>query len=287
MKDHCVGGDNAGAICTDNTPCTGGGFCSVGVQPCPICAGDGKCHAGPNSGNGCTPGTQLVMGPQWPTSQDCPPTGSPIGNLPIPYLLITGTSSKTAVDHGSQTNVFCGFCKDAANTGCIEGDPKNGCPHNDPNSTCTAALTPFPCCTGAGTGTCQGCTGAGAPFPCCTGTGTGTCDPQTVTPCTTAADCTDATFPDCGQRTGGAFGSQTARTLTENGSPAGALSTGGAAASATLVSVFCIPPTFNPVIDASGSLPGPGAASLQGKAQLLLLPPTTTTTTTSTTTTTT
>jgi len=82
--------------------------------------------------------------------------------------------------------------------------------------------------------------------------------------------------------TGGA-----AHTITEIGAPAGAIATGGAPASSTLVSVFCIPPTFNGTIDGVGDLPGPGAASLQGSAQLLPPTPTTTTTTTSTTTTTT
>src|SRR5439155_743268 len=41
-SDHCVGGTNSGTVCTANATCTGGGFCSVGVQVCPICAGDGK-----------------------------------------------------------------------------------------------------------------------------------------------------------------------------------------------------------------------------------------------------
>ena len=43
----------------------------------------------------------------------------------------------------------------------------------------------------------------------------------------------------------------------------------GAAHASTLVSVFCIPPTFNGAIDAAADLPGPGAVSLPGHAQLL------------------
>ena len=40
---------------------------------------------------------------------------------------------------------------------------------------------------------------------------------------------------------------------------------------ATLVSVFCIPPAYDPTltVDNNGDLPGPGAVSLPGQAQLL------------------
>ena len=37
----------------------------------------------------------------------------------------------------------------------------------------------------------------------------------------------------------------------------------------TVVSVFCIPPTFNAIIDASADLPGPGAVSLPSTIQLV------------------
>lgn len=46
------------------------------------------------------------------------------------------------------------------------------------NDLCTAAATPYACCTGLGTGTCDlnvVCTGAGAPAACCTGAEAGTC----------------------------------------------------------------------------------------------------------------
>jgi len=89
-------------------------------------------------------------------------------------------------------------------------------------------------------------------------------------PCTSNADCTNVTgFTSCGQRTSGAFtANDIARTIIETGSPAGNL-TDGAAHASTLVSVFCIPPTFNQLVDASADLPGPGAVSLTGQAQLL------------------
>ncbi len=37
----------------------------------------------------------------------------------------------------------------------------------------------------------------------------------------------------------------------------------------TLVSVFCVPPTFNALVDNSADLPGPGAVALPGQSQLL------------------
>jgi hypothetical protein len=90
-----------------------------------------------------------------------------------------------------------------------------------------------------------------------------------VIKCNTNADC-NANYPDCVQRSAGAFGPAGggAHTITETGAPAGSL-TDGAAHASTLASVFCIQPTFNATVDAAGDLPGPGAVTLQGSAQLL------------------
>ena len=88
----------------------------------------------------------------------------------------------------------------------------------------------------------------------------------------TPSACTDgnSSWPDCQQRNPGAFGPAGggARTITETGAPAGNM-TDGAGHASTLVSAFCIQPTFNPTVDAAGDLPGPGAVSLPGTAQLL------------------
>src|SRR5207249_6208007 len=57
-----------------------------------------------------------------------PPSGAFVGSLPIPYLLMSGTVRKTAVDQPSQNRVFCGFCRDSASN-CFEGNPNAmGCP---------------------------------------------------------------------------------------------------------------------------------------------------------------
>ncbi|HVS43902.1 MAG TPA: hypothetical protein VMU20_16745 [Candidatus Dormibacteraeota bacterium] len=68
----------------------------------------------------------------------------------------------------------------------------------------------------------------------------------------------------------GAFGFGTAKTITENGAPAGDLATPmNHSGPSTLVSIFCVPPTFSTSVDNTGDLPGPGAVSLPGTAQLL------------------
>ena len=113
------------------------------------------------------------------------------------------------------------------------------------------------------------------PFRCCTGAGTGTCDQPTFKACSvggvTVAACTDGNgaWPDCEQRDAGAFGpgESGAQTITQTGVPAGPISNTGQPS--TLVSIFCIPPTFNATVDSAGDLPAPGAVALPGTAQLL------------------
>jgi len=80
------------------------------------------------------------------------------------------------------------------------------------------------------------------------------------------AACT-GTFESCEQRNNGAFGPNGGnnRTIIAIGNAMSILSGSG---SATLVSVFSIPPTFNATVDAAGDLPGPGAVSLPGTATL-------------------
>ena len=212
-----------------------------GLQPCPVCLPSAPpsgtctaahcCWGGPQHDQPCEPGSGSI-GAAYPTSHDCPPpgfpvgtlAGQPIGTLPIPFALTTGISSKAGVASGTQQRVFCGFCRDAANTGCFEGDPtaeRDGCP--------------LP---------------AGA-----------------LHPCASDADCPPS-YAACEQRDQGAFHQGTATNISEMGMPAGDM-TDGAAHSSTLVSVFCVPPTFNGAIDAAADLPGPGAVSLPGHAQLL------------------
>ena len=91
---------------------------------------------------------------------------------------------------------------------------------------------------------------------------------QTGWSCSSNAGC-NADYPDCVQRSAGAFGPAGggARTITETGSPAGNM-TDGLPHPSTLASIFCIQPTFNATVDAAGDLPGPGAVALPGTATL-------------------
>src|SRR5439155_23383947 len=121
----------------------------------------------------------------------------------------------------------------------------------------------------------------------CGGTATGTiCTGNTVTtggcpagqvclpiPCTSNADCAGQTqspgFTSCGQRTSGAFtSSNIARTIVETGAASGALTTGRAAKSGKLGSVFCIPLTFSSPVDTADDLPGPAAFALPVEMKL-------------------
>ncbi|MGH7342401.1 MAG: hypothetical protein ACREKH_18090, partial [Candidatus Rokuibacteriota bacterium] len=80
--------------------------------------------------------------------------------------------------------------------------------------------------------------------------------------------CTNSN-PTCQQRSQDAFGPNggAVRTITAIGTPAGSI-VDGLPHAQKLVSVFCIPPTFNPTLDAAGDVPGPGGAAFNGEIEL-------------------
>ena len=84
--------------------------------------------------------------------------------------------------------------------------------------------------------------------------------------------CTEP-FESCEQRDHGAFGpaGQAVKTITVQGTPAGN-TFDGASHPAKVAGIFCIPPTFDPTVDASGNLPGPGATALNGVTELCSTP---------------
>jgi hypothetical protein len=218
------------------------------IQPCPVCnPTTGKCNGGFNGmddGNQlpCVPdgggGTGL---PEYPTSHDCSiSTLVKVGDLPVPFLLTTGTSTKTAAPSGTKQRVFCGFCRDALLPG---------------------GTLAFGICSG-GVNDGMSCTVSGdCPAGLCN-----------ATPCESDADCAadPASRESCEQRNDGAFGPGGGAnlTITEIGTPSGNIEDYGAHLGAA-VSVFCIPPSFNALIDGSADLPGPGAVSLPSTIQLV------------------
>jgi hypothetical protein len=160
-----------------------------------------------------------------------------VGNLPVPFLLTTGTSTKTATPSGTKQRVFCGFCRDADGSGAFglcAGGPNNG----------MSCVISNDCPSGS-------------------------CGAQ---PCASDNDCTGdpASREACEQRNDGAFGpgGGANMTITEVGTPSGDVRD-YAPHPGTAVSVFCIPPSFNPIIDPSADLPGPGAVSLPSTIQLV------------------
>ena len=78
-----------------------------------------------------------------------------------------------------------------------------------------------------------------------------------------------APFESCQQRSVGAFGPNGGgvKTITAVGIPAGPI-VDGLSHDQTLASVFCIPPTFTPTVDAGADLGGPAAAALHGVRKL-------------------
>jgi hypothetical protein len=224
-----------------------------GIQVCPVC--NHTCNAGSNMDGPCN------------TDADCPGAGA-------------GSCAGGSVCHGGPNDGMA--CTPGASPINAGFPTSHDCPPDAMNDIGGLPIA-FDLTTGMKTLTAVNNTDSGQNNVFCgycrdiNAAGTGcfegdpgsSCPPSAaVKPCTSNADC-DATFPDCEQRNPGAFGSAGggAHTIKETGSPAGDL-TDGVGHPATLVSIFCIQPTFNATVDAAGDLPGPGAVSLVGTAQL-------------------
>ena len=148
---------------------------------------------------------------------------------------------------------------------------------------------PCPQCSG---GTCSA--GPNSGMPCTTNATTGNpatsntthdCPPEEgsglfngalsvdLNPLTTGSSSkTSSTGVFCsGQTHAGAFGQVATRCIQETGSPAGNL-TDGMPHAAREATVFCIPATSNGTVNIVADLPGPGATSLPGTAQIVPTP---------------
>jgi len=218
----------------------------AGIQPCPLCTGgdpmtpgSGTCIGGPNNSMSCTPNDTNQMGVAlgYPTSHDCPPEPSlSIGTIPINLNLTTGTVTWSATiatnDTGStasnQTRVFSGYCHDRALPGGTGGFDADPTPGNQFRQCWENGMAVGPPCSEA-----------------------------------------DNNAESCEQRDQGAYGpgGQAVRTITVFGTPAGPVVDGGPHAQ-KLVTNFSIPPTFDPTVDASANLPGPGSLALTGDTEV-------------------
>ena len=247
-----------------------------GIQPCPICSK--VCAGGANAGLPCA------------TDGDCPSS-----TCAASTTCLGGPNHGLACTAGSSVLKVC-------DAGANQG---RGCTMDSecPGSTCGTTRSPYPTSHDCPPGRPQGQPIGTLPigFALTTGTATDTAQPSGTQPrvfcgycrdsddtfcfegaptsqgcpasaglklCQSNADCSQP-YESCEQKTPGAFSNTNANTLTETGVPSGAFATGDAPKASTLVSVFCIPPTFNPAIDAAADLPGPGAVSLPGVVQLL------------------
>jgi len=165
LPRRCSGGANDGGWCPPplgaNPQCPGGTCVddSAAVQPCPICNPvTGYCNGGlngmatwdpmqPNNGQTlCEPAAQQVTGDPFPTSHDCGvSTLAFIGDIPIPFLLSSGTTVRRTFNSATQQRVFCGFCRDVTlpgGTSAFEGVP--GSPH--PCTSDSECAQPFESC---------------------------------------------------------------------------------------------------------------------------------------------
>ena len=180
------------------------------------------------------------------------------------------------------------------------GDPTTGAATVDIPLVSRVYLTgneaaPCPQCA-CGTPPCSGTCSAGpnAGMACSTNSTTGNpatgntsqdCPPEegsglfngalsvSLNPLTTGSSSkTSATGAFCPSQThAGAFGKPATRCIKETGSPAGNL-TDGMPHAAIEATVFCIPATSNGTVNIVADLPGPGATSLPGEAQIVPTP---------------
>ena len=201
-----------------------------GIQPCPVCLGgtSGTCVGGPNNGDPCTPGTSTLSGNPSYPTSHDCPPDPMFGIGTLPIAF--------SLTSGSVVWSGTGATNDTGSTSSVQNRVFSGFCRDTDGTGAFAGSSPA---------TAQECWRNGmAVGPACSGT-----------------------FESCEQRNNGAFGPNGGanRTIIAVGSASSILS---GSASATLVSIFTIPPTFDPTVDSAGDLPGPGAVSLPGTATL-------------------
>jgi hypothetical protein len=236
LPNRCSGGTNPGARCgAGGTVCLGGGTCVAdpAVQPCPICNPSTlRCNGGFNG-----------MGSTGVTDTDAPCTPG--------ATLVSGPQFPTSHDCTVSSLVFLGDIP-------IPFELSTGTTVRKTFSSDTQTRVFCGYCRDADSTLCfEGDPDGSCPSP-----------HGQLHPCFSDDEC-DQPYEACQQRSNGGFGPNggSFTTATEIGTPAGSLED-FAPHAGTLSGIFCIPPTYNSIVDASSDLPGPGAVALAGTLQL-------------------
>lgn len=214
-----------------------------------------RCQGGDNPGGRCTVATQAVDCPGGGTCEpDTETQPCPICN-PVTNTCNGGMNNGMACVPGSTQTVTGRF------------PTSQDCRISDLNKIGTLDIS-----LGLTTGTSSDSATPSGTQPrvfcgfCRDADGTGAFQGPPAVACESNAGCAQP-FESCEQRNAGAFGNGLATTITATGSAGGSLADFGPHAS-TLVTVFCIPPVYNGIIDGQADLPGPGALTLEGTVQL-------------------
>ena len=291
----CTSGPNPGAVCFDNnaTDCSSG--CTGAGTPAACCAAvdRGSCAClGPNPHKPCTSDTDcggaFRSGACQPV-ENCffgPPLAIPhpaVSSVSICVINVIATDASGTFD---PTTGDASVDLPLVSRIYITGNEASPCPQ------CNCGTPP---CSGSGATGCNAGPNAGGACSTTATTGnpatentTHDCPPQEgggrfngalsvdLNPLTTGSvSVTSATGFFCtGQDIlshAGAFGQPDTRCITETGMEAGDL-TDGMPHAAREATVFCIPATNNGTVDVVADIPGPGATSLPGTAQIVPTP---------------
>ncbi len=266
LTSRCSNGPTPGKGCSTNGDCGTGGTC---VNDSGRCTGNGAvCVLDTDCGANGTCETGMCAG------------GSAAGHGCIVNTDCPGSTCQTLIQACPICNPTTHVCNGGANDGlsCTPGDSAlNGdyptshdCPP-PPGKFLGNLPIAFNLTTGTLKVTAFDTTAQSNVFCGFCANTAGTAFKNPPVSCTSSTDCAAVTgFTRCRQKDAGAFsGDDIARTINLTGSPAAGGVTGGAPVPSTLVTAFCIPPTFNPLVDSAADLPGPGATTLIGTTQLL------------------
>jgi len=270
----CVGGPTPGATCFTATGCGTGGACT-GADPHKACTSDTDCGG---IGDSCQPIANCFFGPPLAIPNPAIATLASC-NINVVKTDASGTGNSTtgdaSVDIPLQTRVYitanngspcpkcnCGTppCSGTGATGCSYGPNAGGaCSTNSTTGNAATSNTSQDCPPEFGGGLFNGALAVEL-NPLTTGSSS----------VTNISGTGSGNFCS-GQLNNGAFGQGTTQCITETGMAAGNL-TDGAPHAAREGVVFCIPATGNGTVNAVVDLPGPGATSLPGIAQVVPTP---------------